>query len=71
MHLGEEAATASTRMTLRDKTSHTTIGWYHEHTYSHYMRITNLQNDVTGLIWHLRCLSASTESPGPTIHQHC
>jgi hypothetical protein len=33
---------AATRITLRDKTSHTAAGRYHQPIYSHHMRITQL-----------------------------
>jgi hypothetical protein len=57
-----EAATASAskRITLRDNASHFTAGWYHNPTYSHGMRITNLLPDIIPGIGETPCV-ASTE----------
>jgi hypothetical protein len=51
MHLDERATTISERNELLDNRSHTTAGWYHDQTYSHSMRITNLLVDIITIIW--------------------
>jgi hypothetical protein len=55
VHLGGGTAAAYERISLRDNASRSKVGQYHKQTYSHHMRITNLQPDIMWLIGEKGC----------------